>query len=135
MTAKNPPINKSSGLTGFLGQMLSVSSRAAEAVLAKLDPLPVQDKSDPALTPENRDALMMIESIAPVVTSLSIPAYPARNGMPFNPARIQLIGQMGSRMLPADLWKELVDGGWVTPSGVLTPQYHRVIDSEIFADA
>ena len=142
MLTQNPPniLKKNpNGIAGFLIGIMNAGSAAADRFTSALDPLPVnkgpaKPKSDPHLDDRLRDALDMIAGVAPVVTTVSIPAFTPRHGMPAAPARIQVIGQLGPRMLPAALWDDLISEGWITSAGAFTDQYERVIDAELFVE-
>ena len=121
------------GFGAFFVKLFQAGGRLADKVTDKLDPLPATPKADPHLDDRLRDALDLISGVAPIVTTVSVPAMPARAGLPSVPARIQVIGQLGPRMLPASLWDELIAGGWVTSAGRLSEQYERVIAAEFEA--
>ena len=106
----------------------------ADKVTDRLNPLPNTPPQEPELEPRLRDALDMIAGVAPVVTTVSIPAFTPRHGMPAAPARIQVIGQLGPRMLPAALWDDLISEGWITSAGAFTDQYDRVMSAELFVE-
>ena len=125
------PTQDMSSLGAIFVKMFKAGGAAAEKIAARFDPLPATPKPDPELLPHHRDALSQIEEISPVVATLSLGAMRGRAGYPSVPARVEIIGPAGSRMLPAALWEELIAGGWINTAGRLSAQYHRVTAAEL----